>query len=334
MLNNHLKIALRNLWKNKFQSFILVFGLALGLMVVFFIGQYIHSERSYDNFHSKAERIYRLPLSFYKSGELESFDAMNVAPTAPALKTEFPEVEQYVRFSPEYSRVIFKYQEKQLETETVYYADSTLFEVFDFALLEGDTSTCLKRPFTAILPQSTAERYFGAKENWKESPIGKTLKMNGAYDFEITGILEDVPENSHIQFGALLSFSSFATVNDDPSTEWAWADFWTYILLKKGTDIAQFASKLEDFNKRKNPYEQENYTQASSLQALTSIHLNSNLGYEMSANGDEKTVNFLFLIAIAILIIALANYINLATARAEDRATEVGVRKVVGADKK
>lgn len=334
MLRNNLKLAFRNLWKNKFQSFILVFGLALGLMVVFFIGQYIHSERSYDAFHSKADRIYRLPLHFYKNGELESAEAMNVAPTAPALKEEFPEVEQYVRFSPEYSRVVFKHQETQLETETVYYADSTLFEVFDFALLEGDPNTCLKRPFTAVLPQSTAERYFGAKETWKESPVGRTLQMNGEHDFEITGVLDDLPENSHMQFGALLSFSSFPETNADPSAEWGWADFWTYILLKEGTDVEQFAAKLEGFNERKNPYDRENYSHASSLQPLTSIHLNSKLDFEMGANGDEKTVSFLLLIAIAILVIALANYVNLATARAEERATEVGVRKVVGADKK
>jgi len=334
MFKNNLKLAFRNLWKNKFQSFILVFGLALGLMVVFFIGQYIHSERSYDAFHSKSDRIYRLPLSFYKDGELESFEAMNVAPTAPALKAEFPEVEQYVRFSPEYSRVIFKYQETQFETETVCYADSTLFEVFDFSLIEGDPTTCLKRPFTAILPKSTAERYFGAIETWLESPVGKTLKMNEEYDFEITGILEDIPDNSHMQFGALLSFSSFPITNGDPSKEWGWADFWTYILLKKGTNVEQFAAKLEDFNERKNPYERENYSHASSLQPLTSIHLTSKLDFEMGANGDEKTVSFLLLIAIAILIIALANYVNLATARAGERATEVGVRKVVGADKK
>ncbi|MEM8525318.1 MAG: ABC transporter permease [Bacteroidota bacterium] len=334
MLKNNLKLSFRNLWKNKFQSFILVFGLALGLMVVFFIGQYIHSERSYDTFHSKADRIYRVPLSFYKNGELESFEAMNVAPTAPALKAEFPEVEQYVRFSPEYGRVVFKHQATQLEAETVYYTDSTLFEVFDFPLIKGNPTTCLKRPFTAILPKSTAERYFGAAETWLESPIGKTIKMNGAYDFEITGLLEDIPENSHMQFDALLSFSSFATVNDDPSNEWAWADFWTYILFREGTNVKQFETKLADFNDRRDPYEQESYYQESSLQALSSIHLSSKLDFEMGANGDAKTVNFLLLIAIAILIIALANYVNLATARAEERATEVGVRKVVGADKK
>ncbi|MEN0050166.1 MAG: ABC transporter permease, partial [Bacteroidota bacterium] len=337
MLKNNLKLAFRNLWKNKFQSFILVFGLALGLMVVFFIGQYIHSERSYDAFHSKVDRIYRVPLSFFKNGELDTFEAMNSAPTGPALKEEFPEVEQYVRFSPEYGRVILQHEETQLETPTVYYADSTLFEVFDFTLIEGDPTTCLKRPFTIVLPLATAERYFGTKENWVESPIGKTLKMNSEYDFEVTGILEDVPQNSHIQFDALLSFVTFPKVNNDPSDEWSWADFWTYIVLKEGTNLEQFTAKLEDFNERRDPYKQGNYTQyfqASSLQPLSDIHLNSKLLYEMGVNGDAKTVNFLLLIAIAILIIALANYINLATARAEERATEVGVRKVVGADKK
>ncbi|MEM9888442.1 MAG: ABC transporter permease [Bacteroidota bacterium] len=337
MLRTHIKIAFRNLWKNKFQSFILVFGLALGLMVVFFIGQYIQSERSYDAFHSKADRIYRLPLAFYKNGALDSDEAMNSAPTGPALKAEFPEVEQYVRFSPEYGRVVFQQQETQLEAQTVYYADSTLFEVFDFPLIEGNSKTALKRPFTVVLPQSTAERYFGAKENWVESPVGKTIRMNSEYDFEITGILDDIPQNSHIQFDALLSFSTFPKINNDPTNEWSWADFWTYILLKEGTNVEQFAEKLADFNERRDPFkgsEYIQYFQASSLQPLSDIHLNSNLLYEMGVNGDAKTVHFLLLIAIAILIIALANYINLATARAEERAIEVGVRKVVGADKK
>jgi len=334
MLKNNLKIAFRNLWKNKFQSFILVFGLALGLAVAFFIGKYIQSERSYDQFHSKVDRIYRVPLTFYKDGVMLVKDAMNTAPSGPTLKAEFPEVEQFVRFSPEYSKVIFKYEEKQFQQEKVYYTDSTLFEVFDFALIQGDPNTCLNRPFTTLLTKSTAEQYFGKVENWTESPIGKSLKMNNQLEFEITGILEDVPENSHIQFNALLSFVTFPILSDDPANEWQWNDFWTYILLKEGTEIEQFATKIPDFNERHEPNKDSNRSQASDLQALADIHLHSNISYEWGINGDSKTIKFLFLIGIAILMIAWANYINLATARAEDRAMEIGVRKVVGATKK
>ena len=334
MWKNHLKIALRTLWKHKFQSSILVVGLAIGLATTYFIGQYVNMEHSYDSFHSKLDRIYRVPITFIKNNESEMKDAANAAPVGPTLKTEFPEIEEFVRFTPEYDRVVFKFRDQQFEEEKVFYVDSSLFDVFDFKLLEGSPNASLNKPFTVVLTQSSAEKYFGKMETWTESPIGKSIRMNNAHNFEVSGILEDVPYNSHIQFDALLSFTSFFTTNEDPSQFWAWNDFWTYILLQEGADAEQLAGKMDAFNERYNPYKQDNFRQESWLQPLAGIHLNSKLGYEFEANGDARTVSFLLLIAIGILFIALANYINLATARANERAAEIGLRKVIGADKK
>lgn len=332
MLKNNLKIALRHLRHSKTASLINVFGLALGLAAAFFIWQYIQMEKSYDQFHDKSDRIYRMTLKFYRQGALDGHDAMNVAPAGPALKEEFPEVESYVRFTPEYGRVVFKYGENQHEEEKMYYADSTLFEVFDFPLIEGDPKTCLTRPFTALLTQSVAERYFGPRESWTESPIGKVIRVNNRGDLEVTGILEDVPGNSHLKFNALVSFNTFFITNGDPSKQWGWNDFFTFVLLRKDAAPASLAAKIPDFNKRHFQERTEGFYSEAVMQPLSDIHLYSNLDYEAEPNGDANTVYFLLIIGIAVVIVAWVNYINLATARAEERAKEVGVRKVIGAN--
>lgn len=333
MLRNNLKIALRHLRHSRTATLINVFGLALGLAAAFFIWQYIRMENSYDAFHDKADRIYRVTLEFYEQGQPVGHDAMNVAPAGPALKQEFPEVEEFVRFSPEYGRIVFKYGDNQFEEEKVYYADSTLFEVFDFPLIEGDPQTCLTRPFSIVLTESVAERYFGPRNAWSESPIGKTIRVNNQANLEVTGIMEDVPDNSHLKFSVLTSFTTFPVVNGDPGEQWGWNDFFTFILLRENADPVAVAAKLPDFNDRHLQGKQEGFYDKVHLQPLLDIHLGSDLDYEAEPNGDAKTVYFLLLIGIAVVIVAWVNYINLATARAEERAREVGVRKVIGASR-
>ena len=265
MWSNHFKVAIRTLGKNKLQSIILIFGLSLGLSAAYFIGQYVKLERSYDRFHSRIDRIYRLPINSYRNGVLDTKDAMNAAPVGPTIKLEFPEVEEFVRFSPEYSRVIFSHQENQFEVSKVYYADSSLFKVFDFPILEGDPNTCLAKPFSVVLTKSVAELYFGKYDSWTESPIGKILTFNKNDQFTITGILDNVPENSHLKFNALFSFSTFAAVNENPEPHWGWHDFWTYILVEEGTDLAVLEKKLTNFNKRHDPYQTERFYQETFL---------------------------------------------------------------------
>ncbi|MEO1260750.1 MAG: ABC transporter permease [Bacteroidota bacterium] len=334
MFKNNLKLAWRNLLKHKSYSFINIFGLTLGVAAALFILQFVKHEQSYDLFHEKADRIYRLPISFYHQGELDYVDAMNYAPTGPALKDEMPEVEDFVRLSPVYDRVVMRRGNQYFEEEKIYFADSTLFNVFDFKLLEGDEKTCLTKPFSIVLTQSAAERYFGPQDSWRESPIGQTVKINNGRDWNISGIAADVPENSHLKFNALISFSTFFITRGDPSQSWGWNDFYTYVLLKEGTDEQTFADKLPAFLKSHSPDEDAGVYDQFLVQPLTDIHLKSNYSYEAEPNGDYKTVYFLSLIALAILFIAWVNYINLATARAEERAKEVGVRKVIGAGKK
>lgn len=333
MLRNNLKIAFRHLRHSKTATLINVLGLALGLMAAFFIWQYIRMEKSYDTFHEKADRIYRMTIEFYEQGKPVGHDAMAVAPAGPALKEEYPEVEEFVRLSPEYGRIVFKYGDQQFEEEKMYYADSTLFEVFDFPLIEGDPQTCLTRPFTIVLTESVAERYFGPRDSRTESPIGKVIRVNDQADLEVTGIMADVPGNSHVKFEVLASFTTFQIVNGDPNDQWGWNDFFTFILLDKNADPATLAAKLPDFNDRHLQGRQEGFYDKLHLQPLPDIHLHSDLSYEAEPNGDAKTVYFLFLIGIAVVVIAWVNYINLATARAEERAREVGVRKVIGASR-
>lgn len=334
MLKNNLKIAFRHLKHSKTATLINVFGLALGLSAAFFIWQYIQMENSYDRFHAKADRIYRLPLKFFRQGVAVEEDAMNVAPAGPAFKEEYPEVEAFVRFSPEYGRTVFRFEQQQFEEEKIYYTDSTLFDVFDFPLLEGDAATCLNRPFTIILTKTVAERYFGPRQNWVESPVGKSIRINNRNDYEVTAVIEDVPENSHIKFNALISFITFPITNGNPEQQWGWNDFYTFLLLSEKTNIDAFAAKIPDFNERHFQEKQEGFFSQTRLQPLTDIHLQSHLSYEAEANGDARTIFFLFLIGIAVVVVAWINYINLSTAKAEQRATEVGVRKVIGADKR
>lgn len=334
MFKNHFKIAWRNLLKHPSYSFINIFGLTLGVTSALLIFQYVKYEESYDRFHTKADRIYRLPVSFYHQNELDYHDAMNYAPTGPTLKNEMPEVEEFLRITPEYDRVVMRRGERFFEEEKVFYADSTLFDLFDYKLIDGDPETCLTKPYTVLLTKSVAERYFGPQESWIESPVGQTIQINSKHDLKITAIVEDVPENSHIKFNALLSFTTFLAYGNNPEIHWGWNDFYTYVLLKKGADVQAFSQKLPAFLRKHSEIDDSGNYDEFMVQPLADIHLKSNLTYEPEENGDSRTVYFLSFLAFAILFIAWVNYVNLATARAEERAKEVGVRKVIGAGKK
>lgn len=335
MFKNYLRIALRTIVKKKFFSLLNIAGLALGITAAVFIWQYVQFERSYDSFHEESDQIYRVYSRFITPANQDDADAMNAAPVGPALKSEYPEVEEYVRITPEYGRMILEFQDKQFEERKLYYTDSNFFDLFNYRLIYGDPKSALRDPFSIILTRSTAEHYFGPEDHWNESPVGRTIRANNLVDLRISGIVEDAPENTHFKFNGLISFVTFFTTNGDPSQQWEWNDFYTYIRLRQGTEISAFQKKLDDFADRHlNAMGSDEYKVYYGLQPLNSIHLNSDLPYEMEANGDGRTVSFLLLIAILILIIAWANYINLSTARAEERAQEVGIRKVIGADRK
>ena len=331
MFKNFLIIAYRNLRKNGSFSLINIIGLTAGLLSYLLIQEYIAFERSYDTFHHNSDRIYRLAMNFYLEGELEGQDAMTYAPVGPALVEEFPEVENFVRITPQYDRTVLQYEDQKFEIDRVFFADSSLFQLFDYSLLDGDPQTALTGPSSVVLTLSTAEKYFGPKAGWIESPVGKSIRFNRDHLLQITGILADVPANSHIKFNALLSFTSFSQFSSDPSGNWGWNDFYTYVLLEKDADIDALSSALPAFLKR---HKKGEINDELIVQPLTSIHLHSNLGYEAEMNGDAKAVYFLSLVGILILLLAWINYVNLSTARARDRAGEVGIRKVVGANRR
>ncbi len=334
MIRNHLKTAFRSLTRKRFYSIINIAGLALGLTAAMFIWQYVTLEKSYDHFHKDADRIYRISTNYLTGGRQDDSDAMNSAPVGPALVAEYPEVESFVRITPEYGRTVFKYEEKQFEEQKIFYTDSNFFELFNYEILAGNQKTALMEPFSIVMTKSFAEHYFGPMASWQESPIGKTLRVNNMVNARVTAITADPPENTHFKYNALISFSTFLVTNGNPLEQWEWNDFYTYIRLNENTSQAQFEPKLKAFADRHlNSQGSDEYDVYYSMHPIRDIHLHSHLGWEMEANGDAKSVSFLLLVAIAILLIAWANYVNLATARAGERAEEVGIRKVVGANR-
>ncbi len=326
MLFNYFKIIYRNLIRSRTYSLINILGLSVGLSVCLIILEYVNFEESYDRFHPGSSNIYRVILGEESAGQL-SWDAANFAPTARALKNDFPEVAQYVRITPEYFGLVLNHQERVFEEKKVYYVDSTFFDFFGYKLLAGDPKTALREPRSIVLSASVAEKYFGSKSGWKESPVGQLILVNNKDAYTITGIMEDTPANSHLKFNALISFTTFIQIKD-PSKEWGWNDFYTYIKLNPGADYSSLESKLGSFIVK---YKGKDAKDRMRLQPIEDIHLHSNVAYELEANGSSQSVYFLSVIALVILIIAWVNYVNLSTARSENRAKEVGVRKVNGA---
>ena len=334
MTLNYIKIAFRNFQRQKGYTLLNVVGLSLGLAASLLIFQYVKYERSFDAFHSRAKDIYRIQYNGWQNGQLNFESAVAVPASAAALKNNFPEVEEFTRFLPlsgilsfEKAGELFSYREGRGQ-----FADTSLFKVFDFKLTQGDAKTCLKGLNKIILSESTAKKYFH-----DENPIGKRLSLNGDdFSLEVTGIFNDVPENSHIKFDFLVSYETLnARTENQSETSWGWYDFYSFVLLKPNTDVNVLQSKWDDYllKTRKEDWEKSNSKQEFILRPLTDIHLYSHLLYETSPQDlrDGDSVYALSFIALFILVIAWVNYINLATARSFKRANEVGVRKVVGA---
>ncbi|MEX1240282.1 MAG: ABC transporter permease [Cyclobacteriaceae bacterium] len=331
MLRNYLSVILQTIIRNKTYSLINVLGLSVGLAVFMIILQYVRFEQSYDRFHTKTDHIYRVILEFSTSGGNVDRDAANYAPAAPTMQDDFPEVRGFVRITPEYSKVVFSCRDKVFEEQKVYYADSTFFTLFDFKLLEGNPETALTEVGSVVLSQTVAEKYFGPVDTWKESPLNQIILMNNQEPFKVTGIMADFPPNSHFKANALLSFETFIKFSGGPLNSWGWNDFYSYIELAPGTDYRHFESKLPEFLVK---YKGKASGDRMIVQRLSDIHLHSNVDFELNPNGSAETVYFLSVISVIILIVAWVNYINLSTARAGNRAREIGVRKVNGATRR
>jgi putative ABC transport system permease protein len=338
MFKNYLKTALRSFLKHRTFTILNVTGLSIGLMASLLILQYVKYERSFDRFHSRASDIYRIEYDYWQNGKLRFECAAAVPAVGPALKNNFPEVERFTRLYPVDGIMIYDSPENGVishrETK-MQITDSSVFKVFDWKLLKGNVNEVLKGPGKVVISQSAAKKYFGDKD-----PMGKTMSWNGDRKFEVSGVFEDVPVNSHIKFDFLFSYETLydpnVPVTENPAeTAWGWYDFNTYVLLRAGTDVAALQAKWDDFlyKTRHENWEKRSFKQGFVLQPMTDIHLYANLLQESQPEerGDGDSVYALTFIALFILIIAWVNYINLATAKSFDRANEVGVRKAMGA---
>jgi putative ABC transport system permease protein len=337
MFSNYFKIALRNINKNRVFSFINIFGLAIGLAGCLLIFQYISFELSYNNFHENGENIYRISYSKEKDG-IESFHTvLTYTGVGRRLKENFPEVVAFARLRPAStitSTSVIKYREDVFEENRVYFADPSFLTMFSYKIITGDPATTLIDPFTAVISETTAKKYFG-----EEDPIGKTFKQGDDNEFTITGVFEDIPPNSHVKFDFLLSHISLKGLMYEGWTEDNITSFHghLYLQMDPNADIESFEAKLPGFVDEfvgGLSLKEEGTLLKLWVMALKDIHLHSNIQHESEINGDAATIKYLTIIAFIILFIAWVNYINLSTARAIERANEVGVRKVLGAQKK
>jgi putative ABC transport system permease protein len=321
MWHNYVTVALRTLSRSRVFSAINILGLAVGMAASLLILQYVSFERSYDSFHPDADNTYRIQLNAYQQGKLAYRSATSYPAIAPALEKEYPEVEETARLLDMSSDVV-THDRVQYREDNFYFADNSVFAVFHIPFVKGDPRTALRDPNAVVLSESTARKYFGDAD-----PMGKTLRL-GSDPYQVKGVFKDYPKNAHLELDLLFSFPKKQAEADN---NWGWYDFFTYVKLRPGTDPEKFGAKVKDLVMRHSPGREYRNRGELLLQPLRSIHLYSNLNQEAEANGNGRAVNFLLIIAFFILAIAWINYINLATARAIDRAKEVGVRKAVGA---
>lgn len=327
MLKNYFKTAWRNLLKNKIFSVINIFGLAIGVAAFLLIVNYIRFEYSYDEALLNKDRIFRVPMKLTeKDGKVQTF-AFTYPALAPAMKKDFPEVEEAVRFRRRSG--IVKYKDvKVVENGSIYFADPAVFKIFSFPFKEGNAATAFHELNDAVITASTAKKYFGAEE-----PVGKPLHFNDE-DYIVKAVLEDLPATSHLQFNILLNYNKYIKLTEGSAeTSWGWSDFYTYILLKPGTDVKVLQTKMPAFAQRYmgDDMKEKGFQQSFDIQPVKDIHLRSDYDYELAGNGNLGYLKYLGIAALFILFIAWINYVNLSTARSLDRSKEVGVRKVAGA---
>ncbi|UII32363.1 ABC transporter permease [Fulvivirga ulvae] len=329
MFKNYFKIAVRNLINKSGYSFINIFGLAVGLSCCLLLVLYITDERSYDRFHEQSENIYRVNATYEYGG---SSAKMYNTPTAllPGILREFSEVKTGTRlfdvsiFSP----VVVQYNLQKFQEKKFFYADSTFFNVFSFEMIQGNPSTALVQPNSLVITESAAKKYFG-----DTNPMGKVLKINNTQDFQVTGVVEDTPNNSHFHFDFLASFYS---LNASKSETWYSANYATYIVFENTASQHKLEKEITTFVTAQlgEEFASSGYSFSYDLMPITDIHLYSDVQAEMEPQGSIENVYIFTVIGILILLIACINYMNLATARSADRAREVGMRKVMGAFKK
>ncbi len=322
MIKNYLKISIRNLLKNKTYSIINIGGIAIGLTAFWLIALYVGDELSYDRYNKNAGRIVRVAQHARWDGNIID-EATTSVPFAQSLQNEFPEIQEATRILPEGGGIV-TYKEKSIQEDNIFFTDKNIFDVFTYPFLYGDPKTALANPESIVLTETLAKKLFGDPAN----AVGQTIYFENHQSNLITGVIKDVPENSHLRFTALRSIP--ANYTD------AWQNFYayTYLLLKKGTDYKQLENKMPQWAGKTIQKMMGIKDYRIELQPLTSIHLQSNLVAEISANGSLSRVYIFILIAALVLFIAVINYMNLSTVRSSIRVKEVGIRKVIGSGRR
>ncbi|HVX50869.1 MAG TPA: ABC transporter permease, partial [Chitinophagaceae bacterium] len=337
MLKSYLTTAWRNLRKNKVFSLINVAGLSIGMAACLLILQYVNFELSYDQFNTNISDIYRVYNDRYQNGKLVQHGTITYSAIGKAMQDDYPEVINHARAEP-YGNTIISYGDKKFGDQQVTAVDNSFLTMFSYPLIKGDRNTALKEPFSIIVTQTAADRYFGTHGSGYDNVVGKAVILGrDSMPYKITGVCKDVPENSHLQFDVLMSYVTLYSGKypyKAADYDFVDSDFWHYIQLKHGTDYKALQAKFDAFSQK---YFQGNKVSGSVekfyLQPLAKAHLYSDFEYEIGNTGSATVVWGLLIIAVFIIVIAWVNYINLSTARSAERAREVGVRKVTGATK-
>lgn len=320
MLKNLLKTAVRHIRKHSGYSILNILGLTLGITSALFLIIYVSDELSFDKYHEKGDRIYRVSSKITETDDQFTWIIAQI-PMGPQVVQDYPEVESFVRFI-NMPRALYKYEDKEYIEEDFFYADSTLFDIFTYKVLKGEVRSAVKDPGKIVLTETVAARYFGDAD-----PVGKTLTSGGS-TFEVTGVIEDVPQNSHFRFDAV------SARNNLPKQLGTWGNFgvFTYLLLPHGLDVEAFEAKMQGMYDAhmKTIFEPLKITIEYILEPVTKIHLTSTNANEPEPTGSITYVIIFGIVALFLLLIAAMNYMNLSTARSTRRAREVGLRKVVG----
>ncbi|SNY94923.1 ABC transporter permease [Flagellimonas pacifica] len=326
MFKLFLKIATRYLLKNKLYSFINIFGLAIGIASFVLIMLYVNYERSYDKFEG-SENVHRVFMDYLEGGEYVPGDANAYIVSGPALKEEFPEIENFVRFRRIRDLVV-------LNNNTPYdgivgsLADPEYFDVFDHGLVKGDVNTALNEPYSVVLSTSVAQKLFG-----DGNPIGQSLKIAGdaTVTFTVTGVMDNTNRNTHIKNDLLISFKTFYTwkiFENDWKYTWNQNEYYTYVKVAANTDVELLNKKIMAFVPKGFEFKERHH-----MEPIESIHLYSNKPYEAGTNGNGNNIKLLSIIAFITLLLSWMNYMNLSSSKSLERAKEIGIRKVVGGKK-
>lgn len=323
MLRNYISVALRSLFKNRVFSFLNILGLAIGMAAFLFVIHYVRFERSYESFHKNADNIYRVTLDLYNGNEFVVTDCETYPPLAPMLKAKHPEVVDFVRMYHNDGLQDVEADNRRFLEEGIYFADPSVFTVFTLHTLQGNPESALNEPYKIALSETTARKYFG-----KTDVVGESVKLSNQV-YQVSAVFADLPANTHLKYNVLLSHATLAKMYQwyNEIDGWGGNNEYTYLQMAPGTDLAHFNKILTDLSiSLKDKIGDERFV----AEPIKDIHLLSNKSFEPEQNGSAKVVYVLLTIAIFIIVIAWVNYVNLSTARAIERAREVGIRKVMG----